>query len=189
MRRLVLTLWLLGGAVALVGGKAGAQEFPGNPSFKVTKTPAIERLASLVGCWVGKNPWGMPTRISYDLASDGTALVEYLEQQGQVPMYSIYYIDGETLMVHHFCSYGSQIRMRAEPSEDPNVLYFGFMDATNIKSREHDDHMKWVRFTFQDPEHMGIEWGLYQNQKDLTDRFAFTRVKSGCNARHSDVWN
>jgi hypothetical protein len=185
MKRLVLALLVTGGALAA----AAAQEFPGNPSFKNPTDPAVRNLASLAGCWVGKNPWGAPTRITYDLASDSTVLVEYIEQQGQVPMYSAYYLDGETPMVHHFCSYGSQIRMKAKPSADPKVVHFEFFDATNVKSRDHDDHMTYVKFTFSDPDHVGIEWGLHQNRKDKQDRFTLTRVTEGCETRRTVVWH
>lgn len=176
-------------ALALSSTAARAQEFPGNPSFKITSTPAIKLLASLNGCWVGKNPWGAPSRVSYDLSSDGTVIIEYLEQQGQVPMYSAIYIDGETPMIHHFCSYGSQIRFRAQPQTDPKVLHFAFVDATNIKSREDDDHMTYINFTFRDPDHLDIDWGLHQNHKELRQLFPFTRVVEGCDVRHSDVWH
>lgn len=167
----------------------GGQEFPGNPSFKNAKAPAVQNLASLAGCWVGKNPWGAPSKLTYDLASAGTVMIEYLEQQGQVPMYSAIYLDGETPMLHHYCSYGSQIRMRAQASADPNVIHFAFLDATNIKSREDDDYMTYVRFTFRDKDHLELEWGLHQNHKDLRQIFPFTRVVQGCDVRHSDVWN
>lgn len=188
MKKLALALLVLG-ALGISTLPLGAQEFPGNPSFKITKTPAVQSLGSLVGCWVGKNPWGAPSRLTYDLASAGTVLMEYLEQQGQVPMYSAIYLDGETPMLHHFCSYGSQIRMRAQPSTDPKVLHFAFVDATNLKSREDDDYMTYVQFTFRDANHLELEWGLHQNHKDLRQIFPFTRVEKGCNVRHSDVWN
>lgn len=178
----------MAGALFLAASSAHAQEFPGNPSFKAN-TPILKTLASLTGCWVGKNPWGEPSRISYDLSSDGTVIVEYLEQRGQVPMYSAIYIDGETPMIHHFCSYGSQIRFRAEPQTDPNVVRFAFLDATNIKSREHDDHMTDVIFYFRDQDHLDIEWGLHQHRKDLRQLFVFTRLTEGCDVRHSDVWH
>ena len=64
-------------------------------------------------------------------------------------MYSAIYIDGETAMMHHFCSYGSQIRFRAEPGASPDVVHFRFQDASNIKSREQDDYMTDVTFMFK----------------------------------------
>lgn len=168
---------------------ARAQEFPGNPSFKVTDTQAVRTLNRLTGCWIGKNPWGEPSRVSYDLSADSTVIMEYLEQRGQVPMYSAIYIDDETPMIHHFCSYGSQIRFRAEPGDDPDVLHFAFMDATNIKSMEDDDHMTYVTFRFLDDDNLEIEWGLHQRGKDLRQIFPMTRLEEDCNARRSDVWH
>ena len=188
MKQLALALLAMGGILGPFA-PAGAQEFPGNPSFKNPTAPAVKNLASLAGCWVGKNPWGVPTRVTYELASDSTVLVEYIEQQGQVPMYSAYYLDGETPMVHHYCSYGSQIRMKAQPSADPKVVHFAFFDATNVKSREDDDHMESMRFTFVDQDHIEMEWGLHQNHKDKRDRFALTRAVEGCQARRSVVWH
>jgi hypothetical protein len=188
MKKLALAVLAAGGALLSSPHPFSAQEYPGNPSFKGTEPSAIKNLASLAGCWVGKNPWGVPARFTYDLASDATVLIEFIEQQGQVPMYSALYIDGETPMIHHFCSYGSQIRLRLEPSEDPNVLLFKFVDATNLKSR-HDDHMTSVQFTFRDKDHVDLEWGLHQNHKDLKERFSLTRTVEGCDVRRTVVWH
>lgn len=188
-RGIALAVLGLAAVAAAVAPSARAQEFEGNPSFRVTKTQAVETLNRLAGCWVGKNPWGEPSRVSYDLSADDTVILEYLEQRGQVPMYSAIYIDGETPMIHHFCSYGSQIRFRAEPGDDPDVLHFGFMDATNIKSWEEDDHMTYVTFRFLDEDRLEIEWGLHQRGKDLKQIFPFTRVEEGCDVRRSDVWH
>lgn len=188
MKSAALSLLLLGASLSL-SPAAAAQEFPGNPSFKHPSTPALKALASLPGCWIGKNPWGSPARLTYDLASDATVLVEYLEQQGQVPMYTAIYLDGDTPMLHHYCSYGSQIRMRAQPSKDPKVLHFAFLDATNIKSLEDDDHMTYYQFTFRDQDHLDLEWGVHLNHKDLRQVFPFTRATQGCDTRHSNVWN
>jgi hypothetical protein len=188
-KRAVLPLLMLTAALPLAPAATPGQEFPGNPSFKHPKTPAAQALASLAGCWVGKNPWGSPARLTYDLASDATVLIEYLEQQGQVPMYTAIYFDGETPMLHHYCSYGSQIRMRAQPSADGKVIHFAFLDATNIKSLEDDDHMTYEHFTFRDHDHIDVEWGVHLNHKDLRQIFPFTRVTQGCDTRHSNVWN
>ena len=157
-----------------------AQEFPGNPSFKVTETSAVQKLATLAGCWVGTNPWTMPTKVTYDLAADGTVLVEHLMQEGQTSMYSTIYIDGDTPMLHHFCSYGSQIRMRYTPNDDPNVVHFEFFDATNIKDRVKDDYMTDVKFTFVGEDQLDLEWGLHQNRRDLRERFSFRRAGEDC---------
>lgn len=167
-------------SLSFTGALALAQEFPGNPSFKATDNSAVRHLASLAGCWVGTNPWTMPTKVTYDLASDGTVLVEHLTQEGQTSMYSAFYIDSDTPMLHHFCSYGSQIRMLYTPTDDPNVVHFKYMDATNVKSRKNDDHMTDVKFTFIDEDHMEVEWGLHQNYKDLRERFSFSRVEENC---------
>lgn len=174
---------------ALGGASAAAQEFPGNPSFRVTETPTVKALSGLVGCWVGKNPWGVPSRATYELSSDATVIMERLEQQGQPTMFSAIYVDGETAVMHHFCSYGSQIRFRAEPGASPDVVHFAFQDATNIKSREQDDYMTDVTFMFKGRDQLVVDWGLHQNRKDLRQLFPFTRVVEGCDiGKQSDVW-
>lgn len=72
-------------------------------------------------------------------------------------MVTTYYVDGDDLMMTHYCWLKNQPRMRASmPSEHVKRLAFSFVDATNL-SNPAQPHMHGVAFTFQDADHMTQE--------------------------------
>ena len=169
-------------ALCLVPALASAQVCRTCPSFSKNSSEPIKKLASLVGCWSGKrSPDGLGAKVSYEMGSEQTALLETIWIENNPTMYTIYYLDGDVGMAHHFCSYGNQLRMRAEPSTDPNVLFLKLFDATNLPSRA-ENHMTHVKFTFRDEDHFDVEWGLHHNGKDIPQPYVFRRVGDTCAA-------
>ncbi|WP_316193043.1 hypothetical protein [Bradyrhizobium sp. SZCCHNRI1029] len=167
-------------ALSLSSSDALAQICRYCPSFMKPSSPPIKKLASLAGCWIGKRePDGLAARVSYELGSEQSALLETIWIENNPTMYTIYYIDGDVGMAHHFCSYGNQLRMRAEPSEDPNILSLALLDATNLKSPD-DNHMTHIRFQFIDEDHFNVEWGLHHNGRDIPQPYVFRRSAESC---------
>jgi hypothetical protein len=182
MKRAGWVLLLIGGALGLLPGAAEAQFLRFNPSFTKKDTPPIlQSFRSLAGCWKGRAPHGGSVRLFYELVSDGTAMVEYLRPVGTTtPQMTVYYLDGDTAMAHHFCFFGSQVRMKAEPTTDPKVLRFKFLDATNLTADQHENHMTYIKFTFTDPDHIEADWGQWDRGREYPGYFSFTRVVEGC---------
>jgi len=171
---------LCGVAVLLSATPSHAQICPICPSFFRTSSPPIKKLASLTGCWIGKRiPDGLGAKVSYELGSEQTALLETIWIENNPTMYTIYYLDGDVGMAHHFCSYGNQLRMRAEQLADQNVLSLKLVDATNLPSRD-DNHMTYVKFAFRDKDRFDVEWGLHHNGKDIPQPYIFQRVGESC---------
>lgn len=153
------------------------------PSFTKSDSAPIKKLASLVGCWSGKrSPDGLAAKLSYELASEQTALLETIWIENNPTMYTMYYLDGDVGMAHHFCSYGNQLRMRAEPAAEQNVLFLRLFDATNLRS-PNDDHMTHIKFAFHDEDHFDVEWGLHHNGKDIPQPYSFQRVACSDNGK------
>jgi hypothetical protein len=150
--------------------------------------PGVKNLNSLTGCWTGQGPGGVKTEISYEIGSGRSALLETQWVEKQPPIYTVYYMDGNNLTAHHFCSYGNQIRLRAERSSDPKVLRFAFVDASNLPDRNHD-HMNSVKFTFRDRDHFDMEWGLHRGGKDMPQPFTYTRATRGCTVGYANRWS
>lgn len=74
----------------------------------------FDKLKSLEGKWEGTSPDGNAVEISYNLMSRGTALVEMLQPAAEPGMVTVYHMDGEKLMMTHYCSAGNQPRMVAD---------------------------------------------------------------------------
>lgn len=152
--------------------------FAGTPSGSGKGSAHLETLKSLVGNWKGTDKDGNPVSISYKLVSDGKALMETLGM-GELKenMVTIYHLDGDQLMLTHYCSMGNQPRMRAQTTKDEKTLAFSFVDATNLSS-PNDAHMRKVVFVFQDNDHFTQEWTMRAKRKDAPPSvFNFERVK------------
>jgi hypothetical protein len=183
--RFVLPLIIIG-LFSLFSPALRAQVCKTCPSFTKTNAPAIKKLAGLVGCWKGKGPGGLAAKVIYEMGSDQTALLETIFIENNPTMYTVYYLDGEAGMAHHFCSYGNQLSMRSEPLAAPDTIFFKLVDGTNLPSLSHN-HMNYVKFIFYNEDRFDVEWGLHHNGRDLPQLYAFRRTVQGCTAR-SDQW-
>src|SRR5260221_2159188 len=94
---------------------------------------ALENLKSLVGTWHGKTAKGQPVEDVYSLTAGGTAVMGD-DKMGSEEMLSLFYVDGNRLLMTHFCPSGNQPRMQATISPDLKTISFDFLDATNLPS-------------------------------------------------------
>lgn len=125
----------------------------------------LERMKSLEGVWDGKTPDGKPQRISYAIVSAGSTVMETISHGEMASMMvTMYHLDGDQLMMTHYCSLGNQPRMRVVSSTDKS-LTFEMFDATNLTS-EKDAHMRKVTFTWKDKNHITATWVLNKDGKD-----------------------
>ncbi|HXY13938.1 MAG TPA: hypothetical protein VEI26_05515 [Terriglobales bacterium] len=116
---------------------------------------AFERLKALQGSWAGKTSDGRPVQISNRVVSDGSAIMS--EITGHEDMITMFHMDGNRLMMTHYCASGNQPRMVGTVSPDGKTITFNFLDATNLLSTQHG-HMEHVVFTLTDADHHTEEW-------------------------------
>ena len=140
---------------------AKVAEKPATPSSATLS--AFEKLKSLVGEWEardGVSYGGKPIRISYKLVSRGSGVMETYTQVGVdvIEMVTVYHLDGDNLVLTHFCAVNNQVRLRAEPPvEGANELRFAYVDASNL-SVSNRDVMHNLVVTFQDRDHFTQAW-------------------------------
>ena len=141
--------------------------------------PAWEKMKSLVGHWEGTMTHGdasMPVRVSYELVSGGTSLMERLSAPDDShDMVTMYHPDGSRIMMTHYCSAGNQPRMRADALKGDAVA-FSFVDVTNLSGPQ-AEHMRRLVVKFQDADHFTQEWTHHKAGKDETGVFRYTRKK------------
>lgn len=137
----------------------------------------FEKLKTLVGEWEGAPSDGKPTTMSYKLMSNGSALVETITHDQHETMVTVYHLDGDRLMMTHYCGAGNQPRMRAESlSPDGKSVAFQFLDATNLPSAE-TGHMRGLVVTFLDSDHFTQEWAWREKGQVQTEVFRLSRKK------------
>lgn len=138
---------------------------------------AFDKLRSLAGEWEGTYGESSPARVNYRVVSGGSALVETLQEGSEPEMVTVYHLDGDKLMLTHYCSAGNQPRMVAVPLSGGNELTFVFKDITNLSGRS-EGHMRGLKTTFVDEEHFAQEWTWHENGKDQRGAlFRFQRVR------------
>jgi len=139
--------------------------------------PAFEKLKSLIGEWHGTDSKGATLKVTYLLISNGTSIIETLLPEKEPSMVTIYHLDGDNLMMTHYCSINNQPRMRAAAAMgDIKKLEFTFFDATNISSPA-DAYMSSVMFTFQDKDRISQEWTMTHGDQKMPVVFNLERKK------------
>jgi len=162
-------------SLVLMGAMLFAEE-----KAKAPKTsPEFEKLKTLAGEWSAKTKDGQPVGVFYKIVSNGSALMETLNMgKDEGTMITVYHLDGDNLMMTHYCSANNQPRMKAEPaSGEVKSLAFSFLDATNLTAPD-SGHMHRLVVTFQDKKHMTQDWTWREYGKDAyTETFRYERKK------------
>jgi hypothetical protein len=150
--------------------------FAGEQLSKIEKSPAYDKMKTLVGSWEGTANEGsqkVSTQARFKLVSDDSVLASWLGEDTPHEMITMFHMDGNELMATHYCAAHNQPRMVLAAGGDPNRLVFKFKDGTNIQPDA--GHMQQVAFIFDGPNHHIEEWTYLQNGKEDTTRFDFRR--------------
>ena len=131
----------------------------------------FDKMKGLVGQWDATSPEGK-TRITFQLISEGSALMESMSRESMV---TVYHPDGGSIMMTHYCAAGNQPRMRALASKGDSIT-FQFVDAANLKGSA-DGHMQRLVITFKDKDHVTEEWTWKADGKETTSVFYLQRMK------------
>jgi len=137
---------------------------------------SFDKLKSLSGSWEGKNSMGEVMHVSFRVTSGGSAVMSEIEGHGE-DMITMFHMDGDRLLLTHYCTAGNQPRMVATASPDGKSIAFDFLDATNLASPQ-AEHMHRVVFTFPDADHHSEEWVFFKHGKELPhERFDLQRKR------------
>jgi hypothetical protein len=146
---------LLAALLLGAGALAGADEKPVSTSLQ-----QFETLKKLAGDWVEIDKDGKPTDkvvSSIRVTSAGSAIQETLSPGSDHEMVTMYFLDGDDLLLTHYCALGNQPRMRAEAGQDARRIAFKFVGGTNLKSPD-EHHMHEATLTIAGPDRYQAEW-------------------------------
>ncbi len=135
---------------------------------------SFDELKTLDGTWEGKGMNGEPIQISYKVTSNGSALMS--EITGKEDMISMFNLDGDRLLMTHYCAVGNQPRMVAGPSPDGKIFTFSFLDATNLATPD-APHMQHLVISLPDADHHTEEWVYNDHGKEMKEVFDLRRKK------------
>jgi hypothetical protein len=146
-------------------------------SFVVAASEAqksFDLLKGMEGNWAGKNQQGQPIEVSFRVTAGGSALMSEIHGHGPENMITMFHMDGDRLLMTHYCGAGNQPRMKVIAA-DPKSVSFEFFDGTNIGPG--GGHMQNVTFTQPDADHHVEEWTFLDHGKELKELFTLERVR------------
>jgi hypothetical protein len=122
-----------------------------------SSAPAFEKIKSLAGSWQGKASDGTNVQVSYRVTAGGSAVMS--EMTGHEDMISMFHMDGDRLLMTHYCGAGNQPRMVGTISPDGKTVKFDFIDATNILPSQ-GGHMARLTVTVVDANRHTEDWSF-----------------------------
>lgn len=142
---------------------------------------AFERLKSLAGRWQGTLPDdpNSKTEVNYRVTAGGSALVE-TEFAGQPhEMVTVYHLDGEKLIMTHYCAAGNQPTLRFDPERSSNSeLFFDFASGTNMDPAK-DLHIHSGKLRWTGENTLDAEWVTYKDgRSDHTMKVSLKRLSN-----------
>jgi hypothetical protein len=133
----------------------------------------FDQIKALEGKWVGKNSRGEPLEITFRSTAGGSAIMSEIQGHGE-NMVTMFHLDGDRLIMTHYCGAGNQPRMKVV-SDDPKSLSFQFFDGTNIGPGA--GHMQQLTITQPDADHHTEEWVFLDHDKNMKELFTLERAK------------
>jgi hypothetical protein len=139
-----------------------------------TQTPpseaqkSFDEMKTLAGSWEGRVTTippqvdidGKLTHASLRVTSMGNAIVHEMTGAGRPddPI-TMLYLDGDRLMLTHYCDAGNRPRMTGKISPDGKTVEFAFLDVAGSTQYGHMDH---AVFTVIDANHHSEDWTYMQ---------------------------
>lgn len=163
--------WVLSLGFGLVLSSAGvAAEAPGE-----TAKAAFAKIKTLAGEWETK-AHGEAGKISYRVTANGSVVIETTFPGSNHEMISMYHLDGDNLLMTHYCAVGNQPRLKLDKkASTADELVFVFDGGTNLDP-EKDMHIHGAHFVFLDSNKVNAKWKAFVGGKEAhCETFELTR--------------
>ena len=164
--RMALTLGVVTFTVAPVHGDS------------MTAEQVFDQLKGLAGTWEGE-PEGEgeeakaeaeasgPVTHEIQLSAGGTVVMETMGPGTDHEMINMYHLDGEDLVLTHYCAGGNQPQMKLNmEASSAGLLVFDFAGGTNLDPAV-DNHIHSARLQLTDSNHMESVWKAYSGGEEV----------------------
>jgi len=144
---------------------------------------SFDKIKTLAGSWEG-HVTTVPQQadieaklmqVSLRVTSMGNALVHEMTGAGRPddPI-TMLYLDGDRLLLTHYCDAGNRPRMAGKMSPDGKTVEFEFLDVAGSTQYGHMHH---AVFTFLDANHHIEDWTFMAGDKPVHAHFDLQRTK------------
>jgi len=152
---------------------------------------SFDNLKTLAGSWqghvttvpkMGDMAGDALMQVTLRVTSRGNALVHEMKEAGEPDDPARYdhpvtmlYLDGDRLLLTHYCDAGNRPRMVARTSPDGKTVEFDFLDVSGSTDK---GHMQHAVFTIIDANHHTEDWTyLMPGDKPMRAHFDLQRTK------------
>jgi len=130
----------------------------------------FEVFQSLKGAWtIRADNKIMPFDMTYAVASNGTIVTEQFGKE-----LSVFYRDGDSLVMTHFCNRGNQPRLKLKSGGPAGRYEFDMFDITNVKGAP-DAHVQKIIYEILDSTHMNLEIIWKKDAGEESEKYALTK--------------
>lgn len=159
-------------SILLLAGTALA----GSNPKQVDAGAAFARLKALAGEWEADTSHGK-VQNKYEVIAGGSVLLEHINVPGEGEMVTAYHLDGDKLVLTHYCMAGNQPHMVAEKFDSPSgELNFAFAGASNLAPGA--GHMHNASFHLVSDNRFDAKWDFFEAGKlKFSEDMHFNRVK------------
>jgi hypothetical protein len=133
-------------------------------------------LKTLAGSWQGTYA-GKPVQVSLRVTSMGNTLMHEMTMTGRSddPV-TMLYLEGDRLLLTHYCDAGNRPRMTAQMTPDGKAVEFNVVDVANFSTAQ-GGYMQHAIFTTLDQNHHSEDWTFLIEGKPVNAHLDLTRTK------------
>lgn len=174
MRRAIILLSSIALVLAVVPASWAGQSRDANKAASKPEAvvydaaSAFEFLRTLAGDWErgsGDHEHGSSSRsVSFKVTAAGSSIVETYNAGQPSEMVSIYHMDGNQLLLTHYCALQNAPIMRFEKSNKPGEIKFAFHGGTNFDPKV-DTHVHEGAFEIKDKNTVESNFVAFANGK------------------------
>jgi hypothetical protein len=147
------------------------------PGDAVSGQDAFEQLKTLAGSWSGtaegqgeeaEAEAQKVDKVVHDfrVSAASTLVMEIMGPDSQYEMINMYHLDGEDLVLTHYCAAGNQPTMRLDSEKStPQKLVFAFTGGTNLDPAV-DSHIHSAEITLVDDDTIVSDWTSWSGGKE-----------------------
>lgn len=149
----------------------------GQPRDSFTAQKTFESIQALVGDWEAKLESGKIISANYKMMSNNSAMVETYTTPSGKQTITVYHLDGNHLMLTHYCAQGNQPRLRCVAKKSTKSKFvFEYYDSTNLSSRD-AARMVFLEAEILDADHFDQTTTYRSRKEQETTTLHFERVK------------
>lgn len=182
MKRVILRMLSLG-TIAAGALLAAPGLTAGEKAMAPDAQAVFESLKGMAGTWSGEfdNPetgGKMEAVHVFEVSAAGTVVMETMAPGTEHEMINMYHLDGEDLLLTHYCAGGNQPQMRLdrEASTDQELI-FDYSGGTNLDPAK-DPHIHSAKLEMKDENTLGSYWTSWNAGKEaMKVAFHLTREK------------